>query len=519
MMRNSRLGLVVYLLIVVFLVHGCGSEFDGNLSGENGDGEVEAEGENDQESQESNLSWLHARSGEFPGIFDDDGRQWLLRGVNFNHLGDYWQVDPSLPTVAELGEEDWAEAASYGVNVIRLVTSWSLWQPERDHFDEDYLEKVREAIAEANAREMYVVIDMHQDAWSKHIFTPTDEVCPEGTHHQKGWDGAPLWATYTDDQPTCTPGRREESPAVIRAWTNFYANREGIRDELAGVWGRIAREFADHPGVAGFDLLNEPGEAEENTWDGLSDFYRVTIDAIREAEAEVEGRGHILFFEPSVNATLPDTDLHDDPQLVFAAHNYLGSINGSEDLLEDSFGLYGWMAEQYGGRTVWIGEYGTFSTKERNDEYMTKYATYEDVFPSSGGAWWQWAQRCGDPHSVQHPPTEEWLEEQQAKCDDRSYTRRYSDPPARCMDRAYPRATPGRLISIGEGACDGNLVITGETETPGDVDLWFPSDTDMEPVIGGEGLSSFDVKKVPGGWRIAATVEGAYKIEVTLATD
>ncbi len=517
------------ILAIVFTCIACSEtndpgETDGDIPPD-GDEDVDfdaSEGDvpeaEEKPEPESTLAWLYARSGEHPGIFDDDGRQWLLRGVNFNHLGDYWQVHPSLPTVAELSDEDWDDAAYYGANVIRLVTTWSFWQPERDTFNEEYLERVRAAIKEANEREMYVVIDMHQDAWSKFVFTPADEVCPEGTNHQKGWDGAPEWATFTDDQPTCTPGRREESPSVIRAWTNFYDNREGIRDELVRVWARIAREFAHHSGVAGFDLINEPGEGEDNTREGLTTFYRSAIDVIREAEAEVGGRGHIIIFEPSAHAVLPDFDLHDDPQLVFGAHNYFGMIHSSEDLLEDSFGLYAWLAEQYGGRTVWIGEYGAFGDEERNTEYMTKYAAYEDAIPGSGGTWWQWAQRCGDPHNVQQPPTKEWLEEKQASCDDESYTRRYSDPPAKCMDRAFPRAVPGRLVSIGEGACDGYLSVTGETDTSGEAELWYPSATETEPTVSGENIGSVTLNKVPGGWRVIATVSSAYSINVSMAS-
>jgi endoglycosylceramidase len=472
------------------------------------------ESENGHETEpESTLPWLTARLGENPGIFTENGSQVLLRGVNFNHLGDYFQVAPSLPTVDELEDDDWDDAAAMGINVIRLVTTWSFWQPDRDRFDEAYLARVRAAIAEANAHDMYVVIDMHQDAWSKFVFTPVDEVCPEGTHHQKGWDGAPAWATFTDNEPTCTPGRREDSPAVIRAWTNFYANHEGIRDELVKVWAQIATEFAHHSGVAGFDLLNEPGQAESETGAGLAAFYSAAIDAIREAESQAGSPGHVIFFEPSVYATMPDFDMSDDPNLVFAAHNYFESITPGEGLLDRSFGLYTWIAQQYGGLTVWIGEYGSFSDPERNDEWMTRYATLEDAMPGSGGAWWQWSQRCGDPHNVQYPPTPEWLEQQVLTCDK---ARDFPMVKARCVNRAYPRAVPGILIGIGEGACDGNLTVTGKTTDSGAADLWYPTESPDEPSVSGEGIESIELKKVPGGWRIAVMVNGEYRIAVTM---
>ena len=94
---------------------------------------------------DSSLPWLTARRGKSPGIFDSLGRQVLLRGANFNHLGDYFQASPYLPTVDPLEPDDFDKAAATGMNVIRLVTSWSFWQPERGGFDVKYLARVRAA--------------------------------------------------------------------------------------------------------------------------------------------------------------------------------------------------------------------------------------------------------------------------------------------------------------------------------------------------------------------------------------
>ena len=349
------------------------------------------------------LSWLTAVRGADAGVYDDAGRQVLLRGVNFNHLGDYFESHPDLPTVATLDDADWDDAAAQGMNVIRLVTNWSAWEPQRDQFDLGYLAEVRAAVEAANEHGMYVVIDMHQDAWSKFVFTPADEVCPAGTRHQVGWDGAPEWATFTDGTPTCTPGSREQSPAVKTAWGAFYANRDGIRDELAELWGWIAAEFADDPGVAGFDLLNEPGYSfsQDATLVSLGAFYRDAIREIRAAERAVGGRGHIVMFEPTVNGPFVQPGFSDDPNLVFAPHNYgesIGpSIPGLLPVLTDALQL---LARAY-GTTTWIGEYGSFTsdTQARTD-YMARFNRLQDRAPGAGGTWWQWEQQCGDPHDV-----------------------------------------------------------------------------------------------------------------------
>jgi endoglycosylceramidase len=465
----------------------------------------------DDDDSDSGLPWLYALQGNQAGIYDALGREVILRGVNFNHLGDYFAGELSLPTNAELGAEDWDDAAALGMNVIRLVTTWSAWEPQLDDIDEDYLAKVRAAIDEANAHDMYVVIDMHQDAWSKFVFTPVDEECPEGTHHQKGWDGAPLWATFTDGEPTCTPGSREESPAVIRAWDSFYSNREGIRDELAELWGLIASEFVDHPGVAGYDLINEPGSGSGllSTRKGLSDFYRDAIDAIRQSEAKSQSMEHIIFFEPSVHGVPPEFDLR-GPGLVFAAHNYFESIvDGPEGLLDFSFLLYDMLGKTY-NTTLWIGEFGSFNSQESNEEWMARFAALEDAYLWSGGTWWQWEQECGDPHNMQYPPTPAWVEEQLAHCGDARME------PTKCSKRAYPRAAPGRLLSLESKTCDGNMHMTGSTEQPGEADLWIPSQSETQPSVTGLGITATNAVKVEGGWRIVVTVDGDYSIEVSV---
>ncbi|MFN7950800.1 MAG: cellulase family glycosylhydrolase [bacterium] len=458
------------------------------------------------------LTRLVAVRGSRPGIFDAAGRQVVLRGVNFNHLGDYFQSDPSLPTVAPLAADDWDDVAATGASVIRLVTTWSAWQPTRGTLDGAYLERVRAAVAEANARGLYVVIDMHQDAWSKFVFTPRDRSCPAGTRPQIGWDGAPAWATFTDDAETCTPGGREDSPAVRKAWESFYGNRDGVRDELAALWGLIAREFAADAGVAGYDLLNEPGTSgdPDATVTGLAAFYRSAVSAIRAAEAQQGSPGHIVFFEPTVFAGLVPFDWTADPNVVFASHNYFESIGPSvPGLLDLSFPLFDLVQALY-QTTLWTGEYGSFAAPSANEEWMARFARLEDQHLRSGGAWWQWEQECGDPHDVAGawPPSPEWVANQQASCGNARFV------VTTCVRRGYARAAPGRITSVADPACDGRLSVTGSTQAPSTADLWIPSDVDVAPQVTGDGLGAVAARRVGGGWRLDVSVAGDYRIDV-----
>ena len=498
----------IAVALLMVLAIGCAGDDDDDAV-DNDDASDDDDVADDDEPGPYSPLWLSAQHGAGTGIFDELGRQVLLRGANFNHLGDYFEADPTLPPVAELSDEDWDDVAALGHNVVRLLTTWSAWEPERDQIDSAYLERVREAVAQADARGMYVVIDMHQDAWSKFVFTSADETCPAGFSHQRGWDGAPLWATFTDGQPTCTPGSREESPAVIRAWKNFYANHDGIRDDLVELWAYLAEEFAFDSRVAGFDLLNEPGNGETlgGTFNGLTQFTRDAIAAIRETEELLGAPEHIIFFEQGVAGMPVAFDLGDD-NLVFAPHNYAESIGPSFDgLLELMFLYYNTMRRLY-QTPLWIGEYNKFSDAESNDEWLTRYAELEDRWLQDGGTWWQWEQECGDPHSIMWPPTPDWIAQQQLRCGDARFEIRA------CMNRSYPRAVPGKLKSLEAVPCDGRLHLTGSTPQPGEADLWIPSDADVEPTVTGTGIEAVSSEQVSGGWRIYVFVDGDYAIDV-----
>lgn len=459
------------------------------------------------------LQWLRAVRGPQAGIYDESGRQVVLRGVNFNHLGDYFQSHPDLPTVATLDEDDWDDAAAQGMNVIRLVTNWSAWEPERDEYDQDYLARVRDAVERANAHGMYVVIDLHQDAWSKFISTPADEVCGQGKRPQIGWDGAPEWATFTDGAPTCTPDRREDSPAVKRAWGNFYANRDGIRDEMAELWGWLATQFAHDAGVAGFDLLNEPGYSFDAgaSIAGLTEFYRDAIREIRAAERAADARGHIIFFEPPIFAAFPPLNFSSDPNLVYSPHNYAESIGPSvPGLLDTNTRLQVAIARAY-GTTWWVGEYGSFSGDPvQRRSWMERFNRLEDADPGAGGAWWQWEQQCGDPHDVSgaYPPSDEWVARQLGNC---VAEPRMNTP---CTARSYPRAVPGRLTSLQAEPCGGAMTVTGTTPAPNTAELWFQGELPEPPTVTGSGVGDAVVEARTGGYRITVEVSGSYRIQV-----
>ncbi len=151
-------------------------------------------------------------------IVDDRGRQVLLRGANVNALGEYAQADPAAEPTAPVTDEDWDAMAAHGFSVVRLIMSWSRLEPERGEIDRSYIRNVARPVQAANDRGIYVVLDVHQDAWSMYSATPEGTACPPGTEAAIGWDGAPEWATIADGRRA--EGRNRRPQARLRRATS-----------------------------------------------------------------------------------------------------------------------------------------------------------------------------------------------------------------------------------------------------------------------------------------------------------
>ena len=470
------------------------------------------------------LQPLHATRGQQAGIFDAAGRQVLLRGINLNALGDYYQANPKYPSVIPLADSDFPRIARYGFNVVRLILSWSSLEPERDQISADYLKRIHTAVDAATANGVYVVLDMHQDAWGKYIASPPGTVCPAGREPAIGWDGAPEWATITDGKSTCrVNGVRELAPAVSTAFASFYADRDGIQSQLVNTWAVLAREFAREPAVAGYDLLNEPHFANglTGTAPELAAYCGRAIAAIRAAEQQAGGFAHIAFFEPIILWPSPQTaftpDFTTDENIVFAPHNYAESLTAFNTLtIEDGFALAASDAATYQS-TFWIGEYGWFDDPATNKEKLIRYAREEDRL-LVGGTWWQWRQACGDPHTIGTPggdPPSQFIVFSKISCPGD-----VAEPVPEwvaVLSRPYPRAAPGRLVSLESDGDAGTLQLTGVTDGASAgalLDLWIPERGGSVPSISGAGLGTARVIDVPDGYRALIPVSGSYRVAV-----
>ena len=398
--------------------------------------------------------WLHAVRGENARFEDARGREFTFRGVNVNQLVDYFKLNEH-PENVPLTRSDLANIRKLGFTSIRLLMSWSLLEPQPGQIDASYLDRVVAAVEQANAEGIYVVLDMHQDAWGKFVAASPTEVCPPGFQPNRGWDGAPEWATFTDGQPRCAAGgTRELSPAVAQAWENFWNDRQGpggagIETRFVAAWRAVAARFAGDSGVAAYDVLNEPEPGlvpQGRESETLAPMYRRAIAAIRQVDSR-----HVVFVEPTVLRDLTPgaivmPAISDDPNLAYSPHIY-GDVMSSGRADEAEWTHAREEAAQAGGDAgalpVWIGEYAGVDS-DAGEDYNRAFQEYAEKY-RIGWSQWVWKETCGNPHAgyATTPPGS-------INVYDCAHDRFTGLQPHRVkfMVRPYPVFAPGRLTAL-----------------------------------------------------------------------
>lgn len=462
---------------------------------------------------------LYATLGTDAGIYDRDGRFVLLRGVNYNVLGDYWQANPSIPAAKTYASSDMEQMASYGINCVRLLFSWSKLEPAPGEYDMAYIQSIKMAIEDAARYNIYVLLDMHQDAYGKYIATPSDTVC---AHPNKGWDGAPEWATYTNGTSTCGDGSRESPPAVYNAWGNFWDNHNGIQDNCIKAWQALVAETAQYQNVVGYDLINEPSMgavSESEMKNQLSSFYGRLVSAIRTTEAANTHLRHTIFFEMAVTAGgaptvgLPNSGFTADENIIFAPHSYFESFGPATATIEDAFNIFEIGSGFYNSH-FFIGEWGFFGDPATDVSKVKRFAAAEDTY-FTGSTWWQWCQAPGDPHGISwdgtsYASTSLHLVELDAQANLTGNVNTYY---LDVLSRTRPNAIVGKPMSLTSNPDTGEMELNAIAQEPGITEVWIPNRFGT-PTISGTNATLKELRTVSGGYIADVEVSGDYTLVV-----
>jgi len=392
------------------------------------------------------LAALHT-DGAF--LRDASGGAVILRGVNVTG-------DAKVPPFRPVGDPSLLDPLPrWGLNVIRLLFDWEAYEPQRGAYDQSYLDYYVGVVRAAGERGLYVIVDFHQDAFSRYSIGGCGEGFPS-------WTLPPTVTPATPDNgPSCADwSRRVVGDAGLDAtWKAFYADTSGARSSFIAMTARVAGQLAAEPAVLGYDLLNEPGGDEKN---GIGPLYQDEARAIRAVHP-----GAILFVGPSYlvsagrQTQLPRPTFDD---FVYAPHFYdpviflSGSWSGSDE--SPSFATMSGKAAEWDA-PLFLGEWGAPPSTTDLAGYLAAMETQLDL-ALAGAAQWSYTPGWTEGRK------DGWNQEDFSIVDGTSALR------ANFAPRPYARRIAGTPLSMSAGA--QSLDVTWQHDpAAGATELFLPA--------------------------------------------
>ncbi|ORY51086.1 glycoside hydrolase [Rhizoclosmatium globosum] len=221
----------------------------------------------------------------------DTGRVVLLRGVNMATKVPDFHIYNSPEVIKPLVDQ--------GFNVVRLAFIWEAFEPLQDQFNSIYLDEYKAMIGALADNDIYTLVDIHQDGWSRW----SNGGCGEGF---------PAWTVPEGLKVEPVDQKNAESVIMKQGYLNATdANSEPIlySDILSSV--SLGKGLEGVNGIVGFDLFNEPVSMN-------AEFHADIIKTLKE-------NGHedsIFFVEPSMEATDTIIPSAYADQIVYAPHYF-----------------------------------------------------------------------------------------------------------------------------------------------------------------------------------------------------
>jgi endoglycosylceramidase len=210
---------------------------------------------------------------------DATGRVVILRGVN---VAGNSKVPDFMPIT---GGDMLDPLPGWGFNTIRLLFTWEALESARCAYDEGYLDYYEQVVIWARERGLYVMVDFHQDAYSRYSIGGCGEGFPE-------WAVTPAVGHATPDNgEACSSWglKMVFSLSHQKTWRDFHRDLYGVRTRYLDMVEAVAERMSKHENVIGYELINEPWGSN----DQLEEFYELVAGKIRGRHPNI-----ILFVPP-----------------------------------------------------------------------------------------------------------------------------------------------------------------------------------------------------------------------------
>ena len=265
--------------------------------------------------------------------------------------------------------EDARLLAELGVNCLRVPVNSRAFERDERPFElrEEGFARLARAVDLCAEQGIYTVIDLH--------------AVPGGQNQH-----------WHSDNPT----------QIAAFWQHPH-----FQDRVVHLWRALAERFRGNPWVAGYNLLNEPGDP---TGKVVGPFHDRLVAAVREVDPE-----HIVFVDGNTYST--DFSIFAEPyeNAVYACHDYAragmsfggpypgytGDVWVDRDALEETF-LKRTRYQRETGTPIWIGEFGPVYTgdPERDEQRYQVLSDQLDIYDRHGAGWSIWTYKDVGLHGL-----------------------------------------------------------------------------------------------------------------------
>ena len=231
----------------------------------------------------------------------------MLRGFNLS------QAHKKPPFRPNQDPALFTKLTAMGVNAVRLQFNWEAYESAPGVYNESYLDYYAGVVDRARASKVCVIVDMHQDGFSRWTLNGCGE-------------GFPQWAIPPGSETVAQPDngidckswplmatlRKAEFDRMFNA---FLAPGNMAREHYLIVLEKLARRFIGKSNVIGYEPMNEPFGGSEQ----LVQLHRDAAARIRAIDPSA-----MIFMCPEMwtGPGVLDTRLTDPsiPNLVYAPH-------------------------------------------------------------------------------------------------------------------------------------------------------------------------------------------------------
>jgi endoglucanase len=266
-------------------------------------------------------------------------------------------------------EEDALLLADLGVNCVRLPINSRQFERDEDPFmlREEGFARLARAVELCGEQGIYTVIDLHAVPGSQNQHWHSDNA----TH-------------------------------VAAFWQHPH-----FQDRVVQLWRALAERFRGNGWVAGYNLLNEPGDPSGAV---VGPFHDRLVAAVREVDPD-----HIVFVDGNTYST--DFSVFGEPyeNAIYALHDYAragmsfggpypGETAGQwvdRGVLEETF-LTRTRFQRETGTPIWVGEFGPVYTGDpvRDEQRYQVLADQLDIYDRHGAGWSIWTYKDVGLHGL-----------------------------------------------------------------------------------------------------------------------